>query len=112
LTTAAHAVENAASRAPRRAARAHPTIEHYTPSGTTGLQAKADRCACGGACPRCQAKADLEIGEPGDVFEREADAMADRVMRMPEPQPKPRHTRASLQRACDGSCQHREDDEE
>jgi len=111
LTTAAHAVENAASRSPRRAARAHPTIEHYTPSGTTGLQAKAGRCACGGACPRCQAKADLEIGEPGDVFEREADAMADRVMRMPDPQPKPRHAQPSLQRACDGSCQHREEDE-
>ncbi len=112
MSSAAHAVENAPSRAPRRAARAHSTIEHFTPSATTGLQASGDRCACGGACPRCQAKADLKIGEPGDVFEREADAMADRIMRMPSPQPAPRHAQPSLQRACDGSCQQREDDEE
>jgi hypothetical protein len=104
LTTAAHAVENAASRSPRRAARAHPTIEHYTPSGTTRLQAKADRCACGGACPRCQAKADVEIGEPGDVFEREADAMADRVMRMPNPGLANARSTHGLQRKCDGAC--------
>lgn len=104
MTTAAHAVENAASRSPRRAARAHPTIEHYTPSGTTRLQAKADRCACGGACPRCQAKADVEIGEPGDVFEREADAMADRVMRMPNPGLANARSTHGLQRKCDGAC--------
>lgn len=27
----------------------------------------------------------LKIGEPGDEYEREADRMADEVMRMPEP---------------------------
>ena len=41
-------------------------------------------CACGGTCPRCQTKANLAISQPNDPAEREADAMADAVMRMPE----------------------------
>ncbi|MDT4798993.1 hypothetical protein FQZ97_316390 [compost metagenome] len=39
-------------------------------------------CACGGSCPRCQAKSALKVGAPDDAHEREADAVADRVMRM------------------------------
>ncbi|WP_280286782.1 DUF4157 domain-containing protein [Pseudomonas sp. BN417] len=39
-------------------------------------------CACGGSCPRCQAKSALKVGAPDDAFEREADAVADQVMRM------------------------------
>jgi hypothetical protein len=31
-------------------------------------------------------QAKLRIGQPGDVYEREADRVADAVMRMPEPQ--------------------------
>jgi hypothetical protein len=42
----------------------------------------SDRCACGGGCPRCRAKSALKISEPGDAYEREADAVADRVMRV------------------------------
>ena len=46
-------------------------------------------CPCGGGCPRCQEQAllqtKLKIGEPGDKYEREADRIADEVMRMPEP---------------------------
>src|ERR1044072_4337119 len=49
------------------------------------------KCACGGDCPRCAAKTDklnvqtkLAISSPGDVFESEADAVADHVMRMPD----------------------------
>jgi hypothetical protein len=41
------------------------------------------KCACGGGCPRCQAK--LKMSEPGDQYEQEADHIADQVMRMPEP---------------------------
>ena len=45
------------------------------------------RCACGGTCPRCQANAPVQrklaIGEPDDPLEREADRVADQVMRMP-----------------------------
>jgi hypothetical protein len=53
------------------------------------VQRKASACACGGGCPRCleaegiQAK--IKIGAPDDKYEREADKMADRVMRMSEP---------------------------
>lgn len=31
-------------------------------------------------------QAKLKIGQPGDIYEQEADRMAERVMRMPEPQ--------------------------
>ncbi len=48
--------------------------------------------------PRVQAK--LEVGKPGDIYEKEADAMADQVMAMPE-------SSMFLQRQC-SSC---EDDE-
>jgi hypothetical protein len=36
-------------------------------------------------------QAKLKIGQPNDVYEQEADRVADRIMRMPEPtiQPKP-----------------------
>ncbi len=53
-------------------------------------------CACGGGCPRCKehsAQKGLEIGQLQDGYEREADHVAEQMIRMPEPQ---------LQRAC--SC--------
>jgi hypothetical protein len=36
-------------------------------------------------------QAKLEVGEPDDIYEKEADSIADKVIRMPEPpvQPKP-----------------------
>lgn len=42
-------------------------------------------CACGGSCPRCQAGASssLRVSEPDDALEREADQVADKVMRSP-----------------------------
>ena len=50
-------------------------------------------CACGGGCPHCRAEHELEdtlqpklrIGAPDDRYEREADRVADEVMRMPAP---------------------------
>jgi hypothetical protein len=51
------------------------------------IQRKAS-CACGGGCPGCQSKlpvqTKLSISEPGDIYEQEADRVADQVMRMPE----------------------------
>jgi len=43
-------------------------------------------CPCDGGCPRCfpQVKADLKIGQPNDVFEQEADRVAEHVMRLPD----------------------------
>jgi hypothetical protein len=50
------------------------------------------KCACGGGCPSCAAETDnlklqtkLAVSSPGDVFEQEADTVADQVMRMPDP---------------------------
>ena len=47
------------------------------------------RCACGGGCPRCQARPSrfgvVGVSQPGDPSEREAEAVADRVMRMAAP---------------------------
>jgi hypothetical protein len=40
-------------------------------------------CACGGGCPACQAKLNLNISQPNDPAEIEADAIADKVMRIP-----------------------------
>jgi hypothetical protein len=71
-------------------------------------------CACGGSCPRCSGAPAaisgprLAVNEPGDVFEREADRVADQVMRMPDPgaqaadDPPARSSRGtpSLQRKC------------
>ncbi|MCH5374923.1 MAG: DUF4157 domain-containing protein [Planctomycetes bacterium] len=58
----------------------------------TVIQRRAG-CACGGGCPRCRAdremaeapdlQAKLKIGAPDDRYEREADRVADQVMRMP-----------------------------
>jgi hypothetical protein len=38
-------------------------------------------CACGGSCPRCQAKSKTpNVSRPGDHAERQADHMADRAL--------------------------------
>ena len=68
------------------------------PFSSAGLLHPAVSCACGGACPRCQAAGSLQpklkTGAPDDPYEREADRVADQVMlpkgtsfgaRMPEP---------------------------
>jgi|APLak6261663543_1056040.scaffolds.fasta_scaffold00138_5 hypothetical protein len=60
--------------------RRNQPIEAFPDSGM--LQRKLS-CACGGGCPRCQSASNLNIGEPDDVYEREADAVADQVMAAP-----------------------------
>jgi hypothetical protein len=60
------------------------------PSRTPLLQRQ---CACGSTCPSCtndgpKLQTKLAINEPGDVFEQEADRLADQVMRMPALQAK------------------------
>jgi hypothetical protein len=50
-------------------------------------------CACGGGCPGCLEKdqlpiqTKLSISSPGDLYEQEADRVADQIMRMPTPSP-------------------------
>jgi len=45
-------------------------------------------CACGGGCPRCREKyplqAQLEVSQPGDTLEQEADRIAEHVLRTPQ----------------------------
>jgi hypothetical protein len=47
-------------------------------------------CACGGGCPRCREnyplQAKLEVSQPGDALEKEADRVAEQVLRMPQPE--------------------------
>jgi len=54
------------------------------PAGLPGIQGKP-ACACGGGCPRCQAKSNLTVSQPNDPAEREADAIADKITMMKEP---------------------------
>jgi len=46
-------------------------------------------CPCGGGCPRCRARPSsqnaLPVSQPGDTLEQEAELMADRMMKLPEP---------------------------
>lgn len=56
------------------------------------------KCACGGAagmtgaCEECSKKkrlglqTKLEVSEPGDIYEQEADRISEQIIRMPEPQ--------------------------
>lgn len=55
------------------------------------LQRKAT-CACGGGCPSCHdqerrqsIQTKLAVSTPGDPYEQEADRVAEKIMRMPEP---------------------------
>lgn len=85
MTPAFRTTENARLRSVRRSLGQPPiTVQRFTTAGHDRLQRKPETCACGGGCPRCQAKSDLTIGAPDDVYEREADAVAERVMRMDE----------------------------
>ena len=61
---------------PRRMTVASPADSHWHTGRTTVRQILRG--------PRLQAK--LTVGAPDDVYEKEADRVADEVMRMPEPQ--------------------------
>lgn len=87
------------ARMPQTAVRTVQPTPAPTPARPGVLQRK---CACGGnagptgACAECSRKrrlgnerlplqTKLIVNEPGDKFEREADQIADQVMRMPDP---------------------------
>lgn len=79
--------------------------QRFPPESQNLLQRKPGTCACGGGCPRCQAKSNLTVSQPNDPAEREADAVAEQVMRMPEDDVSTVETAQmshgpSLQRAC------------
>jgi hypothetical protein len=63
---------------------------HQLPDATVVLQRKPS-CACGGGCPRCgdddevKVQAKLPVSTPGDMYEAEADRVAEQVISMPIP---------------------------
>src|SRR5207344_231689 len=102
--------EKSRSPSPARTSRYAPTITRQSaPASQNVLRPKAGRCACGGSCPRCQAKSNLEIGAPDDAYEREADAVADRVMRMAVGEGPVTPGASGVQRKCAG-CEKQDED--
>ena len=63
-------------------------IPAVSPVSDTCIQQKPT-CACGDGCPRCQGshrvQPKFKIGAPNDKYEREADRVADQVVRIPGP---------------------------
>lgn len=57
------------------------------PNSQTPIVQLKPICPCDGGCPRCAPiiQPKLTIGQPNDVYEQEADRVAEHVMRMPEP---------------------------
>ena len=51
------------------------------PTGTV-LPQPTSACACGGGCPRCMAGAGFRMSKRGDAEEREAEAIADRLVQL------------------------------
>jgi hypothetical protein len=81
-------------------------------TGNAGTLFRSANCACGGSCPACQKKSnDINISEPADAAEIEADQIADKVMRMPTGNTAPvassKNSSSAIQRKC-SAC---EDDE-
>lgn len=90
--------KRSSSRAPA-STRTGPQRGTLTPCAGPVLQ-RARSCACGGGCPRCATSSNLEVGSPDDDFEREADATAERVMRMVSGAAAVRSAPPALQRKC------------
>ncbi|HEY6236974.1 MAG TPA: DUF4157 domain-containing protein, partial [Candidatus Elarobacter sp.] len=62
-------------------------------------------CACGGGCPRCAVRPKLAVGASSDPAEREADRLANQVMRAPRSDVSPVGSAAGepmVRRASDG----------
>lgn len=82
-----HATDVSSARSGRRSVtQSLPSGHRVAPLRQQLLQRKPDTCACGGGCPRCQAKSNgLKVSQPNDPAEIEADRIADHVMRMADP---------------------------
>lgn len=63
--------DNAGVRSSQGSLAKTPAVaQRFAPLTQNLLQRKAS-CACGGSCPRCQAKSTLTISQPNDPAERE-----------------------------------------
>jgi uncharacterized protein DUF4157 len=106
MRTVEHKKSSSRAGTPARPVRAQPASLQ-----TAGVVLRrAPTCACGGSCPRCTSSSSIRIGPHDDDFEREADAVADRVMRMPSGEASLRAAAPALQRKC-AACEE-EDDEQ
>jgi len=87
--SAAHAVQQKTAPKVKGASPKDAMIPGVVPL-TDQIMLKAGACACGGGCPRCRGKyplqAKLEVSQPGDALEQEADRVAEQVLRMPQPE--------------------------
>lgn len=59
-------------------------LDSHAPHASPASTQSGSGCACGGGCPRCQARrflqAKLKVSAPSDVHEQEADRVAEQVM--------------------------------
>ncbi len=71
--------ENSSTAAIRK-----PLATRHLGGSNLNSQPVSSQCACGGSCPACQKKLnDINISQPADAAEMEADQIADKVMRIP-----------------------------
>ncbi|MEW5787776.1 MAG: DUF4157 domain-containing protein [Pseudomonadota bacterium] len=80
---------------------------HRPPAGSPSAGPVA--CACGGTCPRCRPRTPLPVSRPGEAREREADAVADRIVAGGTPgsllpAPRPAMDRKAAARAAPGAA--------
>jgi len=70
----------------RRSGKRSPERAHASAPPMPAVQRAG--CACGGGCPRCRERyplqAKLEVSQPGDTLEQEADRVAETVLSMPQ----------------------------
>src|SRR5438128_2197030 len=80
-----HATQAQRSTVQRKTPEAHRgTLAAPEPTPAATQMPRPGACACGGGCPRCRntpVQAKLDVSEPGDALEREADRAAENVMR-------------------------------
>src|SRR2546427_394405 len=70
-----------------------PISPWFTPASVSNgpLFQRKPSCACGGGCPQCQQQSGhvdlqtkLAVSEPGDQYEKEAERVSERILRMPD----------------------------
>jgi Domain of unknown function (DUF4157) len=74
-------------------------------TGNVSTLFRSANCTCDGSCPTCQKKSnDINISQPADAAEIEADQVADKVMRMPTGNTAPvannKNSSTTIQRKC------------
>ena len=89
----AHGSTQRGARSAKRDATRNAHAKSRAPAASTVIPTpyiqRTPTCPCGGGCATCKAAPSLQtkltISQPGDRYEREADRVADQVMRMAEP---------------------------